>query len=111
MEETTTLLRIHEDVYAGGAGTLSHQRDVIYISIEIGDVIAHPAQRQYLIFDACIAGHLQLTILQAQEAQGTHSVVEGHQQNIVLHEIVRPIDVSRGATYLKASAIDPHHDR
>ena len=92
-----------------GSGALSSYRDPVRISSKVGDVLLDPPQSHQLVLEPLIAGDV-IPPLQGQEAHGTQPVVDGHQDDPGLQEVVRPsAQVSR--TQSEASAVDPEQDR
>ena len=97
---------------AAGAGALAEQHHVVRVAAELSDVFLHPLKRLDLVQGAPVAGRV-LGILRGEfrmgeEAEGTHAVVEGHQDDVLAGPFLS-VELGLGApAFAHAAAEDPH---
>jgi hypothetical protein len=69
------------------------QSDLRWISTKFSDVVSNPLQRHVLILQPSIARNIQVWIIQAQEANGTETVVECDHHDVFLKQKIGSVEI------------------
>ena len=100
-----------ERLNAHGTGALAHDRNIVRISAEGGDVVLDPFQRSDLVQHAVVAGHVMCTLGRkrgmGEESEDTETVVEGHEHNSVLRPLFAVHFGLESPSGVVTAAVDP----
>lgn len=95
-------------MHGNSSSRLAKDRDVVWITSEVDDVVLDPLQGQDHILHGVVTG--RVTIASAQESQDAQTIVQGDVDDIVGDKVLWAVHGIIARAQDKGSAVNPDHD-
>lgn len=90
------------------SSALAEDRDIVWITTEVADVVPNPLQGKHHVLHGVVAGGMPVT--GAQESQDAQSVVQGNVDDVLGNKEVGSVHAVIATAQDESSTMDPDHN-